>query len=384
MSILTIHTNEWQPMLKPQFISELADSTVGYCGADLKGLCTEAALQALRRKYPQIYQTSDKLVLDVSKLNVSASDFHNALKTIVPTAQRSDSSVARCLSETIQPLLISQLHSLLLLVGFIFPSSWKAVEKAQKNLQSLLGGEDKVGREVVEVCGSEEHGGREGDAPRLSGLGSSLSGTRMEKIGNASRTLVMSLRQEGSLAETGANLSTLISSKEGELQCFNQNTVNPHAFKPSLGGVFLGSRFSLGQNQFSQLYLSQQPASLGEIYFDTQETVLEGCESEIHVSILQEHQESSKVAHSVRNGSQEEISPLCSSPAFLSFSAQPHALPTSHRPRIIICGKAGMGQTTHLAPALLHALEEIPVKILDLSALFAVSTKTPEEACTQV
>lgn len=27
---------------------------VGYCGADLKALCTEAAMRALRRRYPQV------------------------------------------------------------------------------------------------------------------------------------------------------------------------------------------------------------------------------------------------------------------------------------------------------------------------------------------
>lgn len=34
---------------------------LGYCGADLKALCTEAALHALRRRYPQIYLSSEKL-----------------------------------------------------------------------------------------------------------------------------------------------------------------------------------------------------------------------------------------------------------------------------------------------------------------------------------
>ena len=43
-----------------------------------------------------------------------------------------------------------------------------------------------------------------------------------------------------------------------------------------------------------------------------------------------------------------------------------------------------MGQSAYLGPALLHALEDLPVKTMDLTTLFGSSTKTPEEACTQV
>ena len=69
---------------------------------------------------------------------------------------------------------------------------------------------------------------------------------------------------------------------------------------------------------------------------------------------------------------------------YLSLSSHPHAIPMVHRPRLILCGAEGMGQSSLLSPALLHALEEFPVKTLDLTTVFATSTKTPEEACTQV
>jgi SpoVK/Ycf46/Vps4 family AAA+-type ATPase len=45
--------------------------SVGYCGADLKALCTEAALRAVRRRYPQIYKSEDKLQIDPQLVNVS-------------------------------------------------------------------------------------------------------------------------------------------------------------------------------------------------------------------------------------------------------------------------------------------------------------------------
>ena len=55
-----------------------------------------------------------------------------------------------------------------------------------------------------------------------------------------------------------------------------------------------------------------------------------------------------------------------------------------HRPRYLVCGKQGMGQSTYLSPAILHCMEHLPVHCLDLPALFGCASKTPEEACAQV
>jgi hypothetical protein len=51
---------------------------------------------------------------------------------------------------------------------------------------------------------------------------------------------------------------------------------------------------------------------------------------------------------------------------------------------MLLAGQPGQGQTTHLAPAIIHYMEQLPVHVLDLPSLFAVSTKTPEESCAQV
>lgn len=53
-TILQIHTKAWRPKPKEEFISELAERCEGYCGADLKALCTEASLLAFRRYFPQV------------------------------------------------------------------------------------------------------------------------------------------------------------------------------------------------------------------------------------------------------------------------------------------------------------------------------------------
>lgn len=58
--------------------------------------------------------------------------------------------------------------------------------------------------------------------------------------------------------------------------------------------------------------------------------------------------------------------------------------PTSHRPRMLLAGRPGAGQASHLAPAVLHALERFTVHSLDSAVLFGVSSTCPEEACTQV
>ncbi|GAB4822033.1 hypothetical protein N2152v2_009079 [Parachlorella kessleri] len=93
--ILRIHTRKWaQPPSEP-LLEELASRCVGYCGADLKALCTEASLQALRRRYPQIYSSDDRLLLDPTAVAVEDRDFMAALGTITPASHRSAAAHAR-------------------------------------------------------------------------------------------------------------------------------------------------------------------------------------------------------------------------------------------------------------------------------------------------
>ena len=43
-----------------------------------------------------------------------------------------------------------------------------------------------------------------------------------------------------------------------------------------------------------------------------------------------------------------------------------------------------MGQSDHLLLALVHACEDLPVKVLDSSALLGSASQSPEEACLQI
>lgn len=94
---------------------------LGYCGADIKALCTEAALIALRRRYPQIYVSSQKLQLDVSSVVLSAQDFYHAMQNIVPASQRAVTSSGHALSPVIRPLLERTFAKLLEVLHKVFP-----------------------------------------------------------------------------------------------------------------------------------------------------------------------------------------------------------------------------------------------------------------------
>jgi len=50
-AILQIHTDKWSPKPAPELLDDLASKCTGYCGADIKALCAEAALSAVNRSY---------------------------------------------------------------------------------------------------------------------------------------------------------------------------------------------------------------------------------------------------------------------------------------------------------------------------------------------
>uniref|UniRef100_A0AAR2JVI4 ATPase family AAA domain-containing protein 2 n=1 Tax=Pygocentrus nattereri TaxID=42514 RepID=A0AAR2JVI4_PYGNA len=227
-AILKIHTRQWKPSPSDAFLEELSDKCVGYCGADVKAVCTEAALCALRRRYPQIYGTSSKLLLDVNSISISSRDFVYAMMKMVPASQRAVSSPARALDPVLQPLLSSLLANILTVLHRIYPHAEQGLKRE-----------------------------------RDSGL-----------VGHI---------------------------LDDELMYVDDETP---------GGIL--------------------PLSFASVH---------------------------------RNAALQ---------------------PTSCRPRLLLSGGPGSGQSSHLAPAVLHALEKFTVYTLDLVVLFGVSSTSPEEACAQV
>lgn len=132
-SILDIHTKNWEPPLPSSFKSEIANLTKGYGGADLRALCTEAALNAVQRHYPQIYKSNEKLIIKPETIKITAKDFMISIKNMVPSSERSAPSGAAPLPKHIEPLLRHSLAEIEKVVAEILPHKKRltALEEAE-------------------------------------------------------------------------------------------------------------------------------------------------------------------------------------------------------------------------------------------------------------
>ncbi|XP_062173203.1 ATPase family AAA domain-containing protein At1g05910 isoform X2 [Alnus glutinosa] len=120
--ILDIHTRKWKHPPSKELKLELAASCVGYCGADLKALCTEAAIRAFREKYPQVYTSDDKFLIDVDSVKVEKYHFVEAMSTITPAAHRGAVVHSRPLSSVVAPCLHRHLQKAMNTISDIFPT----------------------------------------------------------------------------------------------------------------------------------------------------------------------------------------------------------------------------------------------------------------------
>ena len=312
------------------------------------------ALFALRRRYPQIYCTNEKLVINAESIRVSACDFHNALQSIVPASQRSSLSPAHSLSSTVFPLLASQLDALLSLVIFLFPPCWKAVVKSKKGLAALSASlQERYCAAMQYVCDINDTSPIPSPTNRISAYNHSSS------------------RARRSIANTVTEGNWLTS------QCSSLDLGNLYFDVTELADDASSAPLSIlddvdpaeGTSDPRQDSLSQDSGmdtrntSPTENPVTTDKTTSANNEIMTHLNISSR----SSFGHH-----------------YLSQASHPHLPPSVYRPRLIICGSTNMGQTDHVGPGLLHALEGLSIHCLDLSALFSVSTKTPEEACAQV
>ncbi|KAK8948336.1 ATPase family AAA domain-containing protein [Platanthera guangdongensis] len=119
--ILDIHTRKWKEPPSEELKGELAASCVGYCGADLKALCTEAAIRAFREKYPQVYTSDEKYIIDVNSINVQKLHFLDAMSTITPAAHRGSIVHSRPLSPIVSSFLQRHLQRIMKHISDIFP-----------------------------------------------------------------------------------------------------------------------------------------------------------------------------------------------------------------------------------------------------------------------
>ncbi|KAL0437973.1 UNVERIFIED_CONTAM: ATPase family AAA domain-containing protein [Sesamum latifolium] len=160
--ILDIHTRKWKQPPSKELKLELAASCVGYCGADLKALCTEAAIRAFRERYPQVYTSDDKFLIDVDAVKVEKYHFVEAMSTITPAAHRGSIVNSRPLSPVVSPCLQRHLQKVMNIISDIFPAQTVSSEVTKLSMISygsaislvyrprlLLHGDDGVGLDHI-------------------------------------------------------------------------------------------------------------------------------------------------------------------------------------------------------------------------------------------
>ncbi|MFC1834306.1 AAA family ATPase [Thermodesulfobacteriota bacterium] len=86
--ILEIHTGG-MPLGSTVDLSELAEKTPGFVGADIKSLCQEAGYRALKRILPGLGDTEERLTEDfLQEITVETEDFYGALTEMQPSSAR--------------------------------------------------------------------------------------------------------------------------------------------------------------------------------------------------------------------------------------------------------------------------------------------------------
>lgn len=401
---------------------QLSELTVGYCGADLKALCTEAALAALRRTFPQIYSTTEKLVIDAKKIRMQPQDFLKAMESITPASQRVEISPAKSLSPALHHLLSRQLREILSTLMFIFPAAWKQIEKANHiyapsscadtwcaSVDPNSSGSTAAapgGRKEVAVTNGpsdllqSEHLAVAPVSVPLKGKAFSFSLSRVE-LNNTHRSGVI-LNGGPSAArrnmQSSFSVESILSTPEKLATCLehtdDSRPRSPQHRKDSTteaaSSTATAATTAVSQ-EMSLTFLGQSfSASKERVYFDSSSS-LRARLGATRVDIYEE--EEGEGPHS--NGDTEGVdTPLIGQEACQSVpplraltsmeGADPHRLPTISRSRLLLCGEPLMGQTEHIGPALLHVLEGFTQHVLDMSTLYSVAMRTPEEACHQV
>lgn len=88
LEILQIHSRG-MPLAEDIDLRHISSELHGYTGADIKALCREAAMKALRRYLPEIDLEAERLSTDTLEIiEIANKDFREGMKEIIPTAMR--------------------------------------------------------------------------------------------------------------------------------------------------------------------------------------------------------------------------------------------------------------------------------------------------------
>ena len=88
LEILHIHTRG-MPLSSDVDLKNLASELHGYTGADIKSLCRESAIKAIRRYLPEIDLENERIPSKMlQSMEIKSRDFYDAMHDVVPTAMR--------------------------------------------------------------------------------------------------------------------------------------------------------------------------------------------------------------------------------------------------------------------------------------------------------
>ena len=88
LEILQIHTRG-MPLATDIDLKNLSNDLHGYTGADLKSLCRESAIKAIRRYLPEIDLENERIPSKIlQSMEIKLCDFYDAMLEVVPTAMR--------------------------------------------------------------------------------------------------------------------------------------------------------------------------------------------------------------------------------------------------------------------------------------------------------
>ncbi|OCH93260.1 AAA-domain-containing protein [Obba rivulosa] len=149
LRIMTRQWAGWESEKGEENVKGLAKLTKGYGGADLRALCTEAALNAVQRRYPQIYKSNDRLLLQPESINIELRDFMISIKKLVPSSARSVSSAATPLPTQLVPLLQDSVEKAKEVVGKVLPVSKKRSALEEAVWEDEGGSEGALEREMM-------------------------------------------------------------------------------------------------------------------------------------------------------------------------------------------------------------------------------------------
>ena len=88
LEVLQIHTRG-MPLAADVDLKNFANELHGYTGADIKSLCRESAIKAIRRYLPEIDLENERIPSKIlQSMEIKARDFYDATLEVIPTAMR--------------------------------------------------------------------------------------------------------------------------------------------------------------------------------------------------------------------------------------------------------------------------------------------------------